>query len=52
MPEGRLTTPEGRVTLSQHRRKASRWDIHAPGYEQYSAMQAKQTGRHHWFLIP
>ncbi|KAG6332520.1 hypothetical protein ID866_6570 [Astraeus odoratus] len=23
---------------------ASGWDVHAPGYEQYSAMQAKQTG--------
>uniref|UniRef100_A0A0W0G9W3 Splicing factor U2AF subunit n=1 Tax=Moniliophthora roreri TaxID=221103 RepID=A0A0W0G9W3_MONRR len=26
------------------RRKASGWDVHAPGYEQYTAMQAKQTG--------
>ncbi|CDO73273.1 hypothetical protein BN946_scf185008.g35 [Trametes cinnabarina] len=26
------------------KRKASGWDVHAPGYEQYTAMQAKQTG--------
>jgi len=26
------------------KRKASGWDVHAPGYEAYSAMQAKQTG--------
>ncbi|KAL0569321.1 hypothetical protein V5O48_012654 [Marasmius crinis-equi] len=25
-------------------REASGWDVHAPGYEQYTAMQAKQTG--------
>ncbi len=43
-PERRSPTPEGAVPLSQRRRKASGWDIHAPGYEQYSAMQAKQTG--------
>ena len=45
MPERRSLTPEGSVPLSQCRRKASGWDVHAPGYEQYSAMQAKQTGR-------
>ncbi|KAF9221321.1 hypothetical protein BS17DRAFT_768630 [Gyrodon lividus] len=28
----------------KRKRKASGWDVHAPGYEQYSAMQAKQTG--------
>ncbi|KAJ3790431.1 hypothetical protein GGU11DRAFT_830824 [Lentinula aff. detonsa] len=43
-PEKRSPTPEGAVPLSQRRRKASGWDVHAPGYEQYSAMQAKQTG--------
>ncbi|KAK7061074.1 hypothetical protein VNI00_000809 [Paramarasmius palmivorus] len=43
-PERRSPTPEGAVPLSQRRRKASGWDVHAPGYEQYSAMQAKQTG--------
>ncbi|KAL4063095.1 hypothetical protein J3A83DRAFT_4193393 [Scleroderma citrinum] len=43
-PERRSPTPEGCVPLSQRRRKASGWDVHAPGYEQYSAMQAKQTG--------
>ncbi|KIM56285.1 hypothetical protein SCLCIDRAFT_1220435 [Scleroderma citrinum Foug A] len=43
-PERRSPTPEGSVPLSQRRRKASGWDVHAPGYEQYSAMQAKQTG--------
>jgi len=37
----------GTVLLSQRKRKASGWDVHAPGYEQYSAMQAKQTGAHH-----
>ena len=50
-PEGRSPTPEGCVTLSQRRRKASGWDVHAPGYEQYSAMQAKQTGRYRWCLV-
>ncbi|KAJ6518678.1 hypothetical protein C8R45DRAFT_1084787 [Mycena sanguinolenta] len=29
---------------SERRRKASGWDVSAPGYEQYTAMQAKQTG--------
>lgn len=43
-PERRSPTPEGAVPLAQRRRKASGWDVHAPGYEQYSAMQAKQTG--------
>ncbi|ESK94890.1 rrna primary transcript binding protein [Moniliophthora roreri MCA 2997] len=43
-PERRSPTPEGAVPLSQRRRKASGWDVHAPGYEQYTAMQAKQTG--------
>lgn len=43
-PERRSPTPEGSIPLSQRRRKASGWDVHAPGYEQYSAMQAKQTG--------
>lgn len=43
-PERRSPTPEGTVPLSQRKRKASGWDVHAPGYEQYSAMQAKQTG--------
>ncbi|KAF9466058.1 hypothetical protein BDZ94DRAFT_1306449 [Collybia nuda] len=27
-------------------RKASGWDVHAPGYEQYTALQAKQTGNY------
>ncbi|KAF8347681.1 hypothetical protein F5887DRAFT_953677 [Amanita rubescens] len=43
-PERRSPTPEGCIPLSQRKRKASGWDVHAPGYEQYSAMQAKQTG--------
>ncbi|KAF8957475.1 hypothetical protein BDZ97DRAFT_1906809 [Flammula alnicola] len=43
-PERRSPTPEGAVPLSQRKRKASGWDVHAPGYEQYTAMQAKQTG--------
>ncbi|KAG5647819.1 hypothetical protein DXG03_007742 [Asterophora parasitica] len=32
------------VAADQRKRKASGWDVHAPGYEQYSALQAKQTG--------
>ncbi|KAF8661272.1 hypothetical protein AX16_001373 [Volvariella volvacea WC 439] len=43
-PERRSPTPENCVPLSQRKRKASGWDVHAPGYEQYTAMQAKQTG--------
>ncbi|EPQ56480.1 hypothetical protein GLOTRDRAFT_110820 [Gloeophyllum trabeum ATCC 11539] len=43
-PERRSPTPEGCLPLSQRRRKASGWDVHAPGYEQYTATQAKQTG--------
>ncbi|KDR65723.1 hypothetical protein GALMADRAFT_232885 [Galerina marginata CBS 339.88] len=43
-PERRSPTPDGAAPLSQRKRKASGWDVHAPGYEQYSAMQAKQTG--------
>ncbi|KAG6821456.1 hypothetical protein H0H93_010180 [Arthromyces matolae] len=43
-PERRSPTPEGAVPLSQRRRKATGWDVHAPGYEQYTALQAKQTG--------
>jgi splicing factor U2AF subunit len=44
-PERRSPTPEGAVPLSQRKRKASGWDVHAPGYEQYTALQAKQTGK-------
>ncbi|TDL24038.1 hypothetical protein BD410DRAFT_720143 [Rickenella mellea] len=43
-PDRRSPTPDGAVPLSQRKRKASGWDVHAPGYEQYTAMQAKQTG--------
>ncbi|KAI0821549.1 hypothetical protein BC629DRAFT_1461875 [Irpex lacteus] len=43
-PERRSPTPVDAVPLSQRKRKASGWDVHAPGYEQYTAMQAKQTG--------
>ena len=43
-PERRSPTPPEAVPLSQRKRKASGWDVHAPGYEQYTAMQAKQTG--------
>lgn len=43
-PERRSPTPTDAVPLSQRKRKASGWDVHAPGYEQYTAMQAKQTG--------
>ncbi|KAG6890092.1 hypothetical protein C0995_012041 [Termitomyces sp. Mi166 len=43
-PERRSPTPEGAVPLSQRKRKATGWDVHAPGYDQYSALQAKQTG--------
>ena len=43
-PERRSPTPDGAVPLSQRKRKASGWDVHAPGYEQYTALQAKQTG--------
>lgn len=43
-PERRSPTPEGALPLSQRKRKATGWDVHAPGYEQYTAQQAKQTG--------
>ncbi|KAF7796349.1 hypothetical protein EIP86_007526 [Pleurotus ostreatoroseus] len=43
-PERRSPTPPDAVPLGQRKRKASGWDVHAPGYEQYTAMQAKQTG--------
>lgn len=43
-PERRSPTPSDAVPLTQRKRKASGWDVHAPGYEQYTAMQAKQTG--------
>ncbi|KAH9034616.1 hypothetical protein EDB85DRAFT_1889742 [Lactarius pseudohatsudake] len=36
--------PNAARPLPWRQRKASGWDVHAPGYEQYSAMQAKQTG--------
>lgn len=42
--ERRSPTPDNCPALAQRKRKASGWDVHAPGYEQYSAMQAKQTG--------
>lgn len=45
VPEKRSPTPEGAVPLSQRKRKASGWDVAAPGYEQYTAVQAKQTGK-------
>ncbi|KIK09049.1 hypothetical protein K443DRAFT_128041 [Laccaria amethystina LaAM-08-1] len=50
-PERRSPTPEGAVPLSQRKRKASGWDVHAPGYEQYSALQAKQTGMSFCFVL-
>jgi hypothetical protein len=49
-PDRRSPTPVGTVPISQRKRKASGWDVHAPGYEQYSAMQAKQTGVHRLML--
>ncbi|KZT59875.1 hypothetical protein CALCODRAFT_493131 [Calocera cornea HHB12733] len=48
-PEKRSPTPPGAVPLTQRRRKASGWDVHAPGYEAYTAMQAKATG---YFNLP
>ncbi|KAI0278661.1 hypothetical protein BC826DRAFT_1113301 [Russula brevipes] len=38
------TKREVPAVAAARKRKASGWDVHAPGYEQYSAMQAKQTG--------
>ena len=43
-PERRSPTPTDATPLGMRKRKASGWDVHAPGYEAYSAMQAKQTG--------
>lgn len=51
-PDRRSPTPVGTVPLHMRQRKASGWDVHAPGYEQYSAMQAKQTGAHPPFFSP
>ncbi|KAH7911968.1 hypothetical protein BJ138DRAFT_1172193 [Hygrophoropsis aurantiaca] len=39
----RIFRPRVRDTLLQGRKKASGWDVHAPGYERYTATQAKQT---------
>lgn len=50
-PEKRSPTPEGAVPLSQRKRKASGWDVAAPGYEQYTAVQAKQTGKLQYFHL-
>jgi splicing factor U2AF subunit len=44
-PERRSPTPEGAVPLSKRIRRASGWDVCAPGYEGYTAMQAKHTGK-------
>src|SRR5258708_2646037 len=43
-PDRRSPTPPGAAPLSKRPRKASGWDLHAPGYEQYTASQAKATG--------
>ncbi|KAF8715609.1 RNA recognition motif protein [Rhizoctonia solani] len=43
-PERRSPTPEGAIPLSKRIRRASGWDVCAPGYEGYTAMQAKHTG--------
>ncbi|KAG9080220.1 hypothetical protein FRC06_006928 [Ceratobasidium sp. 370] len=43
-PERRSPTPEGAAPLSRRIRRASGWDVCAPGYEGYTAMQAKHTG--------
>ncbi|QRV89013.1 RNA recognition motif protein [Ceratobasidium sp. AG-Ba] len=43
-PERRSPTPDGAVPLSKRIRRASGWDVCAPGYEGYTAMQAKHTG--------
>lgn len=47
--ERRSPTPEGAVPLSKRVRKATGWDVHAPGYEQMSGMQAKATGE--WLAL-
>lgn len=47
-PEHRSPTPESAVPISQRKRTATGWDLHAPGYERYSALQAKATG---WSLV-
>ncbi|KAF9245231.1 hypothetical protein BU15DRAFT_70989 [Melanogaster broomeanus] len=39
-----VTKPAVGGKEEMRKRKASGWDVHAPGYEQYSALQAKQTG--------
>lgn len=43
-PDRRSPTPDGAVAISQRKRRATGWDVHAPGYEQYTALQAKMTG--------
>jgi len=43
-PDRRSPTLVGIVALLQRKLMASGWDVHAPGFEQYSAVQARQTG--------
>ncbi|KAB5594804.1 U2 snRNP auxilliary factor, large subunit, splicing factor [Ceratobasidium theobromae] len=51
-PERRSPTPDGAAPLSKRIRRASGWDVCAPGYEGYSAMQAKHTGASHILALP
>ncbi|KAG8923430.1 hypothetical protein FRC01_012766 [Tulasnella sp. 417] len=43
-PGRRSPTPPDATPLSQRKRKASGWDVKPPGYEQFTAAQAKLTG--------
>lgn len=40
----RSPTPEGTMPISKRKRPRTAWDIKAPGFETFTAMQAKMTG--------
>ncbi|KAL7414765.1 hypothetical protein BDY24DRAFT_384514 [Mrakia frigida] len=48
-PERESPVPEGTIPLSKRIRRATAWDVHAPGFEQAGGLQAKSTGQ---FQLP
>lgn len=40
----RSPTPEGTIPISKRKRPRTAWDIKAPGFETFTALQAKMTG--------
>jgi splicing factor U2AF subunit len=46
-PLRRSPTPEDCIPISKRKRKYTAWDVKPPGFENYTAEQAKMTGESH-----